>query len=114
MCLFWRHWEAACSCCVRCLRPCQLKLQLVLNAPCPPCSPPPPPQVRAGTALAGSMLEGLVARGALGVFASHLHLLHALRLNTPGLTYWRMEVEAGSWDGPGDYPLQGEAAGARV
>lgn len=60
------------------------------------------------------MLEGLVARGALGVFASHLHLLHALRLNTPGLTYWRMEVEAGSWDGPGDYPLQGEAAGARV
>jgi hypothetical protein len=49
-------------------------------------------EVLGGSALAAAMLEELVARGCSGVFASHLHLLQSLPLDTPGLVKWRMEV----------------------
>jgi hypothetical protein len=66
-------------------------------------------EVRAGTALAGAMLEALVARGCSGVFASHLHLLHCLPLREGprGLARWRMEVQDSAWRGRGEYPLAG-------
>jgi DNA mismatch repair ATPase MutS len=64
-------------------------------------------EVRAGTALAGALLEALVARRVLGVFASHLHLLHRLPLRAAGLEHWRMEVADEDWAGPGPYLLAG-------
>jgi hypothetical protein len=70
-------------------------------------------EVRAGTALAAAMLEGMVKASCAGVFATHLHLMHCLRLNTApgpgpgGLTYWRMDVQDRAWRGPGPYPLAG-------
>ncbi len=64
-------------------------------------------EVRAGTALAACMLEGLVARRCAGVFATHLHLLHCLPLRDDGLVRWRMEVVDGEWRGEGGYPLEG-------
>lgn len=66
-----------------------------------PCPPPPLPhpytpslQVQGGTPVAGAFLE-LIAAGAAGVFASHLHLLQAMPLETPGLARWRMQTGAG-------------------
>jgi len=68
-------------------------------------------EVRAGTALAAAMLEGLLARRCAGVFASHLHLIHCLPLRDEGLAHWRMEVKEGRWRGEGPYPLAGERVG---
>lgn len=64
-------------------------------------------EVRAGTALAGALLEALVARQVMGVFASHLHLLHRLPLRVDGLAHWRMEVAEADWTGPKPYVLEG-------
>lgn len=49
--------------------------------------------MRAGTCLAAAMLEEMCTRGALGIFATHLHMLHSLPINRQGLDFWRMEVE---------------------
>lgn len=46
----------------------------------------------AGAALAGAMLEWLVAAGAKGLFATHLHQLIDAPLQAPGLAHLRMET----------------------
>lgn len=69
-------------------------------------------QVLNGTTLAAAMLERLCAKGATGVFASHLHMLHVLLLDTPRLARLRMEVVEAKWQGAGDYPLKRERARA--
>lgn len=56
------------------------------------------------------MLERLCAQRVTGVFASHLHMLHSLLLDAPGLARLRMEVVNAQWQGAGDYPLKRERA----
>ncbi len=50
-------------------------------------------QVKAGTAIAGAMLESLAHAGCRGVFATHLHALRQLPLKLPGVEWMQMETQ---------------------